>query len=59
MKWLPINEWSKKEIAIFALHHAVYAAVAGLVFDAINKKEIDEPQANSRKKKQKGKWNNC
>lgn len=48
----PINEWSKKEIAIFALHHAVYAVVAGLVFDAINKNETAEMPANSRKKKQ-------
>ena len=35
----PINEWTKKEIAVFALHHLVYATVAGLVFDAINKNE--------------------
>lgn len=35
----PINEWSKKEIAVFALHHVVYTVVAGLVFDAINKNE--------------------
>ena len=34
----PIEEWSKKEIAVFALHHIIYATVAGLVFDAINKK---------------------
>jgi hypothetical protein len=33
----PVQEWSKKKIAIDALHHAVYIAVAGLVFDAINK----------------------
>lgn len=37
----PINEWSKKEIAVFALHHAVYVAVAGMVFDAINENEQD------------------
>ncbi len=35
----PINEWSKKELAIFALHHVAYAVAAGLVFDAINKNE--------------------
>lgn len=35
----PINEWSKKEIAIFALHHAVYVVITGLVFDAINKNQ--------------------
>ncbi|SRR6185312_1631153 len=37
----PINEWSKKEIAVFALHHIIYSAVAGRVFDAINKDEQD------------------
>ncbi|MEO9209544.1 MAG: hypothetical protein ABI208_00520 [Ginsengibacter sp.] len=45
----PINEWSKKEIAIFALHHAVYAVVAGLVFDAIDKNEMEEKSVNTRK----------
>ena len=35
----PINEWTKKEIAVFAFHHLVYAMVAGLVFDSINKNE--------------------
>lgn len=35
----PINEWTKEEIAVFALHHAVYTTVAGLVFDAINEDE--------------------
>lgn len=34
----PIQEWSKKDIAIDAFHHAVYVTVAGLVFDAIDKK---------------------
>lgn len=34
----PIDEWSKKEMGLFAFHHVVYAVVAGLVFDAINKK---------------------
>lgn len=33
----PLNEWTNKEIAVFALHHVVYTVVAGLVFDAINK----------------------
>ena len=36
----PIHEWSKKEIAISALHHAVYVVAAGLVYDAINKDEV-------------------
>lgn len=33
----PIDEWSKTDLALFALHHAIYAAAAGFVFDAINK----------------------
>ena len=32
----PINEWSRKDIALFALHHVIYAATAGFVFDAID-----------------------
>ena len=32
----PVTEWEPKTIAIDALHHAVYAAVAGLVYDAID-----------------------
>lgn len=32
----PLNEWSDKELAVFALHHAVYATVAGFVFDALS-----------------------
>ncbi|WP_374950450.1 hypothetical protein [Mucilaginibacter sp.] len=32
----PINEQEPKEIAIDVLHHAVYAAVAGLVYDALD-----------------------
>jgi hypothetical protein len=35
----PINEWSRKSIAMFALHHVIYAASAGLVYDAIDKKK--------------------
>ena len=35
----PISEWSKRDIAIFALHHVIYAATAGFVFDAINEDE--------------------
>ena len=31
----PVKEWEPKTLAIDALHHAVYATVAGLVFDAI------------------------
>lgn len=36
----PINEWSKKEIAVDALHHLVYVVTSGLVFDSINKDKI-------------------
>lgn len=32
----PLKEWSAKQFAIDALHHAVYAIAAGLVFDAIS-----------------------
>jgi hypothetical protein len=32
----PLKEWSAKEFAIDALHHAVYAIAAGLVFDAMS-----------------------
>jgi hypothetical protein len=31
----PVTEWKPKEIAIDALHHAVYATAAGLLIDAI------------------------
>jgi hypothetical protein len=37
----PINEWSKKDLAMFALHHVIYAATAGFVFDAINDTKSD------------------
>ena len=33
----PVTEWNAKEVAIDLLHHAVYAAVVGCVFDAIYK----------------------
>jgi hypothetical protein len=32
----PLKEWSAKEFLVDALHHAVYAITAGLVFDALN-----------------------
>lgn len=32
----PVDEWNKKEILVAGFHHAIYAVVAGLVFDAIN-----------------------
>jgi hypothetical protein len=37
----PINEWSKKDLALFALHHVIYAATTGFVFDAINDNNND------------------
>ncbi|MGI8635850.1 MAG: hypothetical protein ACR2KZ_10645, partial [Segetibacter sp.] len=32
----PVTEWEPKSIAVDALHHAVYATVAGLAYDAID-----------------------
>ncbi|HSQ43569.1 MAG TPA: hypothetical protein VLM16_01150 [Ginsengibacter sp.] len=32
----PLSEWEPKDIAIDLMHHAVYAIVAGLVYDAID-----------------------
>ena len=32
----PLSEWDKKDIAIDIFHHAVYAIVAGLVYDAMD-----------------------
>ena len=32
----PVNQWKPKEIAIDIFHHAVYAVVTGVVFDAID-----------------------
>jgi hypothetical protein len=34
----PVKRWGAKAIAIDALHHAVYAAATGLVYDAIDRK---------------------
>lgn len=33
----PLKEWEIKTIVTEAIHHAVYAIAAGLVFDAVNK----------------------
>ena len=46
----PISEWSKKEIAVFALHHVAYAVVVGLVFDVINKNQQTGNNSGVRKK---------
>jgi hypothetical protein len=35
-----LKEWSLKEFAVDALHHAVYAIAAGLVFDAMSDVEL-------------------
>lgn len=35
----PITEWPAKQIAVDALHHAVYACAAGAVYDAMSKAE--------------------
>ena len=32
----PLKEWTPKEFAVDALHHAMYAVVAGLVYDAMS-----------------------
>lgn len=32
----PLKEWTPKELVIDAIHHAVYAIAAGLVFDALS-----------------------
>lgn len=32
----PVDEWSKKDISIDALHHLIYVAAVGWVFEAIN-----------------------
>lgn len=32
----PVTEWASKDISIDILHHAVYAIVTGIVFDAID-----------------------
>lgn len=32
----PVTEWKPKSIAVDALHHAVYAAVTGVVYDTID-----------------------
>ena len=40
----PINEWSKKDLTLFALHHVIYAATAGFVFDAINDNKNDSKE---------------
>lgn len=32
----PVTQWKPKDIAIDIFHHAVYAIVAGIVFDAID-----------------------
>ena len=32
----PVTEWKPKDIAVDIFHHAVYASVAGIVFDAMD-----------------------
>ncbi|HEX5155238.1 MAG TPA: hypothetical protein VFW07_27540 [Parafilimonas sp.] len=32
----PLKGWTPKKLAVDALHHAVYAVVAGLVYDALS-----------------------
>lgn len=33
----PVRKWSAQQIAADSLHHAIYAAVVGLVYDALDK----------------------
>jgi len=41
----PINEWRKFDLAMLAIHHVIYAATSGFVFDAINKnKSVPEEE---------------
>ena len=41
----PITDWSKKDILLDGFHHAVYATITGLVFDAIDQKpDMSEKQ---------------
>lgn len=32
----PVTEWKPETIAVGGVHHAVYAIVAGLVYDALD-----------------------
>ena len=40
----PLKEWKAKEFMIDALHHAVYAVAAGLVFDALHNDAEEEEE---------------
>ncbi|SRR5581483_7863791 len=42
----PVTEWEPQDIAIDVMHHAVYAAVAGLVYELLAPKEerAEEPE---------------
>lgn len=44
----PFTEWSKKDITLHAFHHLVYAVAAGLVYDAINKKDKKDDRSFDR-----------
>lgn len=46
----PLNEWSTREIAVFAFHHLVYAAIAGAVFDAIDDAASSESDEKTNSK---------
>jgi len=41
----PITQWRPEEISIDALHHAIYAAAAGLAYNALMPKEEEDYDA--------------
>jgi len=50
----PVNEQEPKSVAIDALHHAVYAVAAGLVYDALDAGSNQQQKLNKLNKLIKG-----
>ncbi|CAM3808259.1 hypothetical protein MUGA111182_11045 [Mucilaginibacter galii] len=50
----PVNEQEPKSVAIDALHHAVYAVAAGLVYDALDAGSPQQQKLNKLNKLIKG-----
>jgi len=50
----PVNEQEPKSVAIDALHHAVYAVAAGLVYDALDAGSAQQQKLNKLNKLIKG-----
>lgn len=42
----PVSEWSKKDIFLDGFHHAIYASITGLVFDAIDEEPTQSGASN-------------